>query len=45
MIILGVDPGSHATGYGVIETGPVARMIAGGVIRPTKGLEIGRAHV
>jgi len=40
MIILGVDPGSHATGYGVIETGPVARMIAGGVIRPTKGLDL-----
>ncbi len=34
MIILGVDPGSHATGFGVIITGPVVRMIAGGVIRP-----------
>jgi len=34
MIVLGVDPGSHATGYGVIGTGPVARMLAGGVIRP-----------
>ena len=33
MIILGVDPGSHATGYGVIETGPVVRMLGGGVIR------------
>jgi len=33
MIVLGVDPGSHATGYGVIATGPVARMVAGGVIR------------
>ncbi|MCP4572596.1 MAG: crossover junction endodeoxyribonuclease RuvC [bacterium] len=33
MIILGVDPGSHATGYGVIRTSPVARMLAGGVIR------------
>jgi len=33
MIILGVDPGSHATGYGVISTGPVVRMLAGGVIR------------
>jgi crossover junction endodeoxyribonuclease RuvC len=33
MIVLGVDPGSHATGYGVIATGPVARMLAGGVIR------------
>ena len=33
MIILGVDPGSHATGYGVISTGPVVRMLTGGVIR------------
>ncbi len=33
MIVLGVDPGSHATGYGVIATGPVVRMVAGGVIR------------
>ena len=33
MIILGVDPGSHATGYGVISTGPVVRMLDGGVIR------------
>ena len=37
MIILGVDPGSHATGYGVIATGPVVRMLAGGVIRTGKG--------
>jgi crossover junction endodeoxyribonuclease RuvC len=35
MIILGVDPGSHATGYGVISTGPVVRLLAGGVIRAT----------
>ncbi len=34
MIILGVDPGSHATGFGVIDTEPVLRMITGGVIRP-----------
>ena len=37
MIVLGVDPGSHATGYGVIATGPVARMLAGGVIRAARG--------
>ena len=37
MIILGVDPGSHATGFGVIRTGPVARMLAGGVIRTSSG--------
>ena len=36
MIILGVDPGSHATGYGVIATGPVVRMLAGGVVRAAK---------
>ncbi len=40
MIILGVDPGSHATGYGVIGTGPVARMLGGGVIRPGGGLDL-----
>jgi len=34
MIILGIDPGSHATGYGVITTDPVLRWVAGGVIRP-----------
>lgn len=33
MIVLGVDPGSHATGFGVITTTPVARMLEGGVIR------------
>ena len=33
MIVLGVDPGSHATGYGVINTGPVVRLLEGGVIR------------
>ncbi len=36
MIILGVDPGSHATGYGVISTEPVVRMLAGGVIRTSR---------
>jgi len=33
VIVLGVDPGSLATGYGVVSTGPVVRMLAGGVIR------------
>ena len=33
MIVLGVDPGSHATGYGVIETSPTVRLLDGGVIR------------
>jgi len=33
MIVLGIDPGSHATGYGVIGTVPRLCLIAGGVIR------------
>ena len=33
MIVLGIDPGSHATGFGVINTGPVVRLLEGGVIR------------
>ena len=37
MIVLGVDPGSHATGYGVIGTAPDLGMIAGGVIRTDAG--------
>jgi len=36
VIVLGVDPGSHATGFGVISTGPVVRMLGGGVIRARK---------
>jgi crossover junction endodeoxyribonuclease RuvC len=37
MLVLGVDPGSHATGYGVIATGGTARRVAGGVVRPPAG--------
>ncbi len=33
MIVLGIDPGSLATGYGVIATTPRLCLIAGGVIR------------
>jgi len=40
LIILGIDPGSHATGYGVIETTPAVRFLDGGVIRPDKGLSL-----
>jgi crossover junction endodeoxyribonuclease RuvC len=40
VIVLGVDPGSHATGYGVISTGPVVRMLGGGVIRARKGARL-----
>ena len=35
MVILGVDPGLHATGYGIIDTLPASlRLIAAGDIRP-----------
>lgn len=37
MIVLGIDPGSHATGYGVIAAEPVVRMLGGGVIRTLSG--------
>ena len=38
MRILGVDPGSRATGYGVVELeGSRLRRVAGGVIRPGEG--------
>ena len=33
MVILGVDPGSLATGFGVIATVPATQLLAGGVIR------------
>ncbi len=36
MIVLGVDPGSQATGYGVIRTGTTIGVLAGGVIRTGK---------
>jgi crossover junction endodeoxyribonuclease RuvC len=36
--ILGIDPGTRATGYGVVEfEGSVLRRVAGGVIRPREG--------
>ena len=35
MRILGIDPGSHATGYGVIEReGSQLRHVAHGTLRP-----------
>ncbi|MFO7654990.1 MAG: crossover junction endodeoxyribonuclease RuvC [Candidatus Krumholzibacteriia bacterium] len=40
MIVLGIDPGSHATGFGVIVTEPVLRVRAMGVIRPADGLDL-----
>ncbi len=38
--IIGIDPGSHATGWGVVEVQPTVRRIASGVIRPGRGLEL-----
>lgn len=36
--VLGIDPGSHVTGYGVVEmTGKGVRWIAHGEIRPIRG--------
>lgn len=35
MIILGIDPGSRSTGYGIVEVnGPESRYLADGCIRP-----------
>ncbi|MFH1842844.1 MAG: crossover junction endodeoxyribonuclease RuvC [bacterium] len=33
MIVLGIDPGSHATGYGIVATGSSLRLLTSGVIR------------
>jgi crossover junction endodeoxyribonuclease RuvC len=38
--ILGVDPGSVATGWGVIEAQPALRYRASGVIRPGRSLDL-----
>ena len=35
--ILGIDPGSQATGWAVVEVQPRVRRIASGVIRPPRG--------
>ncbi len=41
MIILGVDPGLQATGYGAIDTaGPACRLIGAGDIRPPRAGEL-----
>ena len=40
--ILGIDPGSQATGYGVVERdGSHLRHVAHGVLRPTRGAALG----
>lgn len=42
-IILGIDPGSRATGYGVISwKSKTARFIEAGVIRPNPGLNFAK---
>jgi len=38
--ILGIDPGSHATGWAVIAVQPAVRRIASGVIRPGRDLPL-----
>ncbi len=38
--ILGVDPGSQATGWAVVETGSRLRRVDSGVIRPGRGVEL-----
>jgi crossover junction endodeoxyribonuclease RuvC len=40
MRILGVDPGSHATGWAVIALAPATRRLASGVIRPGRDLAL-----
>ncbi|MEZ4388640.1 MAG: crossover junction endodeoxyribonuclease RuvC [Candidatus Krumholzibacteriia bacterium] len=38
--IIGIDPGSHATGWGVVQASPVLRHVASGVIRPGRDLAL-----
>ena len=40
MVIMGVDPGLNATGYGVLETGAQLRFLAAGEIRPPRALPL-----
>ena len=40
MVIMGVDPGLHATGYGFLEAGARLRFLAAGEIRPPRALPI-----
>lgn len=43
MLVLGIDPGSVVTGYGVVECqGRRSRMVAGGALRPDAGLPFAR---
>ena len=38
--IIGVDPGSHATGWAVVQVSPVLRRLAGGTVRPGRDLSL-----
>ena len=40
MVIMGVDPGLNATGYGFLETGTRLRFLAAGEIRPPRALPL-----
>ena len=40
--VLGIDPGSRTTGYGVIEEGETLRYVASGCIETTRGAFPGR---
>ena len=43
MLIMGIDPGSVITGYGVVECqGRKSRLVAGGTLRPDAGLPFAR---
>ncbi len=38
--IIGIDPGSQATGWGILQLAPSVRRVAGGIIRPGRNLEL-----
>ena len=38
--IIGIDPGSQATGWGVLELTPAVKRVASGIIRPGRNLEL-----
>ena len=40
MRILGIDPGSRCTGYGIIEDKPSLRLVAFGTIKPPKNMAL-----
>ncbi len=40
MRVLGIDPGSRVTGWGIIATAPALRCLDGGIIRPDADLPL-----